>query len=286
MSVITRSYGKTGSGKVGRNDPCPCGSGKKYKKCCIQKKERQQYVYLGFKEKPHMLTAFPRFTQMAESGEDILTSEFIKMAQPDHVFTKIEYPKDKGGSKATCVVPGRAIINVNRYLAKNFDLTFAIDTNTKQIENDHISIAVVLEAKAVGGLQNEIAELETNISCFGFKNCPIDQSEKYSWIILIRDILSGLKYKGLQIALITDHDKDNHSNYNSRRLPIVGDYLLPGNVTLMYASSDSGKDNIMNELMRECEKQSRDLLLSLEKNGFLTFYGNVVHINKIPNAKI
>lgn len=25
--------------KVGRNDPCPCGSGKKYKKCCLLKKE-------------------------------------------------------------------------------------------------------------------------------------------------------------------------------------------------------------------------------------------------------
>ena len=25
------------SGKVGRNDPCPCGSGKKYKKCCLLK---------------------------------------------------------------------------------------------------------------------------------------------------------------------------------------------------------------------------------------------------------
>ncbi|MGM0854719.1 MAG: SEC-C metal-binding domain-containing protein [Bacillota bacterium] len=22
---------------MGRNDPCPCGSGKKYKKCCINK---------------------------------------------------------------------------------------------------------------------------------------------------------------------------------------------------------------------------------------------------------
>ena len=22
--------------EVGRNDPCPCGSGKKYKKCCLQ----------------------------------------------------------------------------------------------------------------------------------------------------------------------------------------------------------------------------------------------------------
>jgi hypothetical protein len=25
--------------KVGRNDPCPCGSGKKYKKCCMKAEE-------------------------------------------------------------------------------------------------------------------------------------------------------------------------------------------------------------------------------------------------------
>jgi preprotein translocase subunit SecA len=25
---------KVGEKKTGRNDPCPCGSGKKYKKCC------------------------------------------------------------------------------------------------------------------------------------------------------------------------------------------------------------------------------------------------------------
>ena len=32
---------KRPSGKVGRNDPCPCGSGKKYKKCCLPKEESQ-----------------------------------------------------------------------------------------------------------------------------------------------------------------------------------------------------------------------------------------------------
>jgi len=26
---------RRGGGKVGRNDPCPCGSGKKYKQCCL-----------------------------------------------------------------------------------------------------------------------------------------------------------------------------------------------------------------------------------------------------------
>ena len=25
---------------VGRNDPCPCGSGKKYKKCCMLKEQQ------------------------------------------------------------------------------------------------------------------------------------------------------------------------------------------------------------------------------------------------------
>jgi len=36
--VRAPSAAKTASGipKVGRNDPCPCGSGKKYKKCCLQ----------------------------------------------------------------------------------------------------------------------------------------------------------------------------------------------------------------------------------------------------------
>ncbi len=26
-----------GDAKVKRNDPCPCGSGKKYKQCCVKK---------------------------------------------------------------------------------------------------------------------------------------------------------------------------------------------------------------------------------------------------------
>ncbi|MDO4288557.1 MAG: SEC-C metal-binding domain-containing protein, partial [Eubacterium sp.] len=35
---ITKAYKRSktvvNENKVGRNDPCPCGSGKKYKKCC------------------------------------------------------------------------------------------------------------------------------------------------------------------------------------------------------------------------------------------------------------
>ena len=31
--------------EVGRNDPCPCGSGKKYKKCCGQKSPMKRRTY-------------------------------------------------------------------------------------------------------------------------------------------------------------------------------------------------------------------------------------------------
>ena len=31
----------------GRNDPCPCGSGKKYKKCCLLKKNSPDSFILG-----------------------------------------------------------------------------------------------------------------------------------------------------------------------------------------------------------------------------------------------
>jgi hypothetical protein len=30
--------------QVGRNDPCPWGSGKKYKKCCLEKEAASNYT--------------------------------------------------------------------------------------------------------------------------------------------------------------------------------------------------------------------------------------------------
>lgn len=32
------------SDKIGRNDPCPCGSGKKYKSCCLAKKGEKKKI--------------------------------------------------------------------------------------------------------------------------------------------------------------------------------------------------------------------------------------------------
>jgi preprotein translocase subunit SecA len=33
-NIRSAEKARVGGGKIGRNDPCPCGSGKKYKHCC------------------------------------------------------------------------------------------------------------------------------------------------------------------------------------------------------------------------------------------------------------
>jgi hypothetical protein len=50
---------------IGRNDPCPCGSGKKYKKCCE-----------GKKPEPKKFTA-----QVISSGMDQTTNKISKLFQ-------------------------------------------------------------------------------------------------------------------------------------------------------------------------------------------------------------
>ena len=42
---------------VGRNDPCPCGSGKKYKKCC-ERKDAVTVEDLLTDEMEHLLQTF------------------------------------------------------------------------------------------------------------------------------------------------------------------------------------------------------------------------------------
>mgnify|MGYP006277290591 FL=1 len=42
---------KEAGGKVGRNDPCPCNSGKKYKKCCMNADKKRMDIRQEYREK-------------------------------------------------------------------------------------------------------------------------------------------------------------------------------------------------------------------------------------------
>ncbi len=79
--------------KVGRNQPCPCGSGKKYKLCCLPKDEAAEVAARGEPRRPPPLFgAFPsqgsavdddyeRFEHMSNDAVDLIHAGNLEEAE-------------------------------------------------------------------------------------------------------------------------------------------------------------------------------------------------------------
>jgi len=68
--------------KIGRNDPCPCGSGKKYKKCCIGKFETiLQRNTLWKKEEIEAQSIQEIIEVLAFLGVTISVEEFVRLTE-------------------------------------------------------------------------------------------------------------------------------------------------------------------------------------------------------------
>ena len=69
--------------KIGRNDPCPCGSGKKYKQCCLNKPRNTVETIESLQEKEKWLKDYPPIKEGGEEGriylEDFYGSESIEI---------------------------------------------------------------------------------------------------------------------------------------------------------------------------------------------------------------
>jgi uncharacterized protein YecA (UPF0149 family) len=69
-------------GKISRNAPCPCGSGKKYKKCCLQKHAAQSIIQRASSPTPEKLSV-PAFEQLYAKYEapDNLSNSVVDLIQ-------------------------------------------------------------------------------------------------------------------------------------------------------------------------------------------------------------
>ena len=63
--------------KIGRNDPCPCGSGKKYKKCCLEVDARR-----AAEEKERLARGNQQFV-VAETDLDDLSNSVQALIESD-----------------------------------------------------------------------------------------------------------------------------------------------------------------------------------------------------------
>ena len=83
-------------GKAGRNDPCPCGSGKKYKKCCLPKHEeaRQNLPRDQVRELEDRTKTREKLEEDVRKGFDLLFSQDFGRAQRLARSLLESYPED------------------------------------------------------------------------------------------------------------------------------------------------------------------------------------------------
>ena len=124
--------------KIGRNNPCPCGSGKKFKKCCLHKKPREQTVMVG---SPERLRGFYYDKDKMEFMGVTLDGRLIEL---DVTFSQTHYIGQSGKEKVISRVQDKVIpheADLMRHLSSSFDLIIAVDTNTcdRMVRPSHVA---------------------------------------------------------------------------------------------------------------------------------------------------
>lgn len=243
--------------KIGRNEPCPCGSGKKYKKCCVGKKPRYKTVRSSFGKSIDMSKGQVAFRINPQTGlpevsldgkvipcVDVSFGNYMEKRPGDGPPVDV-HVKDKS-KKITSYFPVSDIGNI-RIAGEpllNFDWVLSVDTSYPKGDPG---------GRCCAGIVSLIKSRESNsfliekafVVEFNQSKYP---PEKSGWILAIESIKNILSH-GKRVGIIVDYDLNNIEEYNSRESEIVEDYPLPESCGLIYASSDFKNDGLCNRLI-------------------------------------
>lgn len=274
--------------KPGRNDPCPCGSGKKYKRCCIDKKSRERSVMIGSSEP--LRGVYYDKEKMELSG---ITHD-NRLIKPALTYSQTHYESESGKERVITRIHDKVVVgepDILRHLSSTFDVIVAMDTNTKEIAGERISACGIVHC-ILQRLPD--TEREGYYASFPWQNTLLFRNslsnlppEKFAWITEIRRIKNaGPRMGSSRLALVTDHDMNNHALLNAKKSPIFADIYLPDNFTLLYGRGDGSSESILNELVKHCDKEASIVLETISESGYYQDGEVKYSIDQIPVAAL
>jgi hypothetical protein len=223
-------------------------------------KKRSEYIYATVEAKDGKIEVT---YDSAKGGIEV--SNLI----PGTLHQRISYSRDSGKEKVLSSTP--CLDDIGRFggenLLKNFDYLFAVDTNTKIIDGERTSVCMSYHVPEKLNPEQKIC-LFVPFLVFEINDVMVDVNpETVGWQIIIRQIIKSPAYASSDtIGLIVDSELGKIQDINSGKVPYYHKLLLPPNIKLIYASSDSGKEFLPNMMIDYCEKGSNLSLAYLEKN--------------------
>lgn len=191
-----------------------------------------------------------------------------EILKPQKAFVEQSYERTKKPKVLNRIEthPDILFANPNRIL-EQFDTIYAVDTNTKVINSRKVSVTGIVVGENIKNIiQKQTAIRYRAIFCLEFRNLSC-KPENLGWSEAIKGICRTSKYnKRKRIALVVDSDLGLLDAYNNREKPLIKDYFLPENFSLIYASTDSGKENISNKMLKLADRISNLIFDNIKSN--------------------
>jgi hypothetical protein len=149
----------------------------------------------------------------------------------------------------------------------SYDHLIAVDTNTNHCHGSTVSITAAYHVMPENH-ENGVAQCRAAvIALIEFWNV-VEKPENLGWYEVLQAIAAHPVQFAGKVGLIVDSDLGNHQAFNKREMPIFGDFYLPENVTIVYASDKGGAEHLSTKMIKYCHDLASD-----------TFKGNNLVMN-------
>ncbi|HXH71412.1 MAG TPA: hypothetical protein VNI58_01170 [Mariprofundaceae bacterium] len=203
----------------------------------------------------------------SKTGEVALLHNGRKLT-PQKVYVEQNYDRNKSPKVLNKAIlhPLEIFANPNRAL-EQFDEIFAVDTNTKKIDSVMVSVTGIVHGRNTKvEIPNHTSITYRPLGCIEFHNVD-GKPENLGWRETIKAIIRSPQYSERnRIAIIVDSDLGMIDAYNHRDKYLIEDFYLPENFYLIYASADSGSENIANKMIKLADNISSVILNRLTRS--------------------
>ncbi|MDM3871810.1 hypothetical protein QSV34_10650 [Porticoccus sp. W117] len=176
--------------------------------------------------------------------------------------SRLEFKRDREYKEpkilhASNSATGDVWFNTNEQLF-SYDHLIAVDTNTNQVNGASVSITAAYHI--IPRCRNS-----KNVFCHARVLALVElwnvmvKPENLGWWQILQAIEKHPEEYSGKIGLIVDSDLGNHCAFNERQTPIVADYYLPDNVTIIYGSDKGGGEHLSTKAIKYCHDLASDL---------------------------
>jgi len=185
----------------------------------------------------------------------------IEFGQPMvNVYSQVSYDRPKGEKVLTRVpqTASKLSFDIQRALLANFEYTVAVDTNSRTINGRSVSVTAVVTCKEVPPPPGASAYWKLDVPfCWEFIDLTTEKVENFGWLAAYEQLVAGGQIiAGTRVGMIVDSDLGNIPDFNDRSAPFFEDRYLPPGVQLIYASADSGSENVVNRVLQAADSIS------------------------------